>query len=307
MAIEFEKVTCNLCGSNQYTVHLVRGDLNTFLPGMFQLVKCSNCGLVYQNPRPTLSSWTEIYPLHYDQYQSNQTRPTLQKILNEYGQNKKLKAIRKFCDGGNICDIGCSTGDFLATVQNHPEWVAFGVEPNRAASNIAHSRGLHVTTRYFEANAFPDIQFNVVTMWNVIEHLSDPLSTLKEIYRRLTPGGFLIFTTPNLDSIDQKIFKEYWIGYELPRHFYVFSTKTVGMLLAKTGFKLVNSRCFFGSFALTMSSARFYFRAKYPRFAPIVEKVIFSNLFHFITAPLFWLMDRLKISSPITYFAQKIT
>ncbi len=142
-------------------------------------------------------------------------------------------------------------------------------------------------------------------MWNVIEHLPDPKTTLKIIHERLKPGGWLVFSTPNHNSFDAQIYKQYWIGYELPRHYYVFSDETIEKLLRLTGFNLISKRCLYGSFALSMSSLRFWLRARHPKIARKSEKWIFSLPVHILLSPYFFLTDKISRSSPLTVFAQK--
>lgn len=305
MTIEFEKVKCNFCGRSNFSVQVAREDLNTFLPGKFTMVECNNCGLIYQNPRPSQSSWEQIYPEKYDQYKDDRKSSSFKKLSTRYGLRKRINSIRKYCKGGNLCDIGCSTGEFINEINKSQDWVPYGVEPSFVASEIAQSKGLNVVQGFFEGNVFTNIFFDVITMWNVIEHLIDPSETLSTIYDRLKPGGWLIFTTPNPESLDHRIFRQYWIGYELPRHYYVFSQKTAKQLLEKSGFELVGTKCFFGSFDMSMSSLRFLLRARHPKIAYLTENLLFSFPIRLFTAPFFWMVDSLKMSTSMTFFARK--
>lgn len=305
MKLELENVDCNLCGSNNYDVFLCREDLNTFLQGDFRLVRCNKCGLVYQNPRPSLNSWDVIYPEDYDQYTVNSHIEYSRNFLYRYGFRKRILAIEKFKKGGNLCDVGCATGDFLREINMYSNWQGYGIEPNNFASDLARKAGLTIHTGTLLDQPFPDINFDVITLWNVIEHLPNPLETLQYAYNRLNPGGILVFTTPNLDSFDAHFFGKYWIGYELPRHFYVFSTQILIKYLRETNFKLVGTKCLYGEHAAAMSSVRFWLRAKYPSLSKSFHKVLFMFPIRILLAPIFFVLDKLKKSSPITIFAQK--
>jgi len=122
----------------------------------------------------------------------------------------------------------------------------------------------------------------------------------------LNPDGILVFTTPNLDSFDAHFFGKYWIGYELPRHFYVFSTPILIKYLSETRLKLVGSKCLYGEHAAAMSSVRFWLRAKHPSVSHKLDKVLFMFPMRVLLSPFFFVMDKLKKSSPITIFAQKV-
>lgn len=305
MEIEFENVSCNLCHHEDAETYLLREDLNVYIPGLFRLVRCKHCGLIYENPRPSINSWDIIYPEEYDQYEERPNPSRFRRFMRSYGLLKQIRSIEHFQKGGKLLDIGCATGEFLQETSRRPGWQVYGVEPGEKPSAIARSRGLDVFTGFLEEDPFPGIQFEVVTLWNVIEHLPDPLAALKSIYQRLQPGGWLVFSTPNLNSFDARIYQKYWIGYELPRHYYVFSEDSIAKLLDLSGFKLVAKKCLYGSFALSMSSLRFWLRAKQPGFAPHLEKLIFSLPNHILLSPYFFLTDKLTRSSPLTVFAQK--
>lgn len=305
MNIRLENASCNLCGSTEWSTVLNREDLNTHIDGSFQLVRCKICGLVYQNPRPLLSEWDVLYPDNYDQFTSITDEDFQKNIFYRYGLRKRLNSIEKYVDGGNICDLGSATGDFLREVKRHTKWQGFGVEPSVFASNLARKYGLNVFTGMLEDDPFPGVVFDVITMWNVIEHLQDPLRTLILAYQRLKPGGMLVVTTPNLDSFDAHLFGKYWIGYELPRHYYVFSISSLSKFMDQVNFKILGYKCLYGEHAAAMSSLKFWLRAKHPIIVRQIGKFLFTLPSRLIMAPFFLLLDSTKKSSPITLFAQK--
>jgi predicted SAM-dependent methyltransferase len=193
-------------------------------------------------------------------------------------------------------------------MHNVPGWEVNGVEPNPMASEYARNElGLNVITGFLEDVEYPEEYFDVITLWHVLEHLSDPSRTLRRIHKLLKPDGLLVITTPNLNSFDAQIFGHCWIGYELPRHYYVFSLETLNDILQKAGFKLLGVRYIYGSHAAFMSSLRFWLRGQ--RFSPgmqsVIESIIFSSPFRVLTSPYFMIADRLKLSSaPTTFFAK---
>lgn len=309
--MNMEFVRCNLCGSDRYTIHLVRGDLNLFIEGEFHLVRCTDCGLVYLNPRPSLDEIASLYLDDYDQFNiAVQDEPScLARLDRRYGLRKRCRAILRYKRRGRLLDVGCATGDFLDMMREYPGWEVYGVELSKSASEYARNRlGLAVKTGILEDVDFPERYFDVVTLWNVLEHLPDPLGACQKIHSLLRPEGLLIFDTPNLDSLDARLFGPYWIGYELPRHLYVFSYRTLRALSEKAGFRIVNMRCLYGSHAAAASSIRFWLRARKrdARWLESVELVLFGRMLRLLALPYFFWMDRLRLSNALTVTCVKV-
>jgi SAM-dependent methyltransferase len=310
-ALRMEHVACNVCGEDRYEEHLRRRDLMLFLPGEFRLVRCLNCGLVYLNPRPVPEQLAELYEGEYDQYNPAVVdEKPLKRLDRRYGLRKRCQAILRHKQAGHLLDVGCATGDFLETMRTYAGWQVSGVELSEAASRYARERlGLDVRTGTLKEAHYAPGTFDVITLWNVIEHLTDPVGELSEMNKLLRPGGLLVFTTPNLNSLDARLFGRYWIGYELPRHYFVFSDDTVAALLARTGFRLAETRCLYGSYAAFMASVRFWLRdgRLAGRTLDWVERALFFRPLRLALAPLFFMADRLKLSSGPTYLCIKVS
>lgn len=308
--MKLETVSCNLCGFEGHSPHLNRGDLSLNIPGEFQLVRCDNCGLIYQSPRPSAGQITQLYPPEYDQHRRavEQNQSAIARFDRLYGLRKRAKAVTRRLEHGRLLDVGCATGDFIEVMRDKG-WDVTGIEPSLTASRWAREhRGLDVRTGTLETVALADESFDVVTLWNAIEHLPDPKGSLDAINRVLRNNGLLVVTTPNLDSVDARLFGRHWIGYELPRHFYVFSRRTLSSMLEKAGFQILETRCLYGSHAAAMSSIRFWLRSELidPRIREPLERMLFSRFLRILTAPYFYLMDRLQLSGPLTVVSSKV-
>jgi SAM-dependent methyltransferase len=302
--IQFEPVVCNLCGASESNTILNRGDLNTTLAGIFTLVRCNNCGLVYQNPRPAKASWGTIYPPEYDQYVLPlQAKKSLAQYVRQYGLEKRIKFVQKYKSKGRLLDVGCATGDFLQSVSQNPNWEALGLEPNPEASQAARSVGLNVITGSIEDLRSYQQSFDVITLWNVIEHLADPKGSLQILNQLLRPGGILVVTTPDIASLDARLFGPYWIGFELPRHFFCFSASTLGDLFKRAGFQTIDRACFYGAHAAFMSSFRFWLRGRFHNSNP---DFLFSLPVRVLLAPFFFVEEKLNLSSSMTLIGKKI-
>ena len=306
-----ESVLCNLCGSDRHETHLVRSDLNLFYKGDFRLVRCVACGHVYLNPRPTAEELPVYYPENYDQYVEaiSQQPSLLFRWDRQYGLRKRCRAVLRHRQNGRLLDVGCATGNFLDAMRQNSGWEVQGIELSRFASEYARAKlGLSVHTGTVEDAVLPTEYFDVITLWDVLEHLPDPTRALRILWRWLKPEGLLLLNTPNLDSLDARVFGRYWIGYELPRHHHVFSERSLGLLLAKTGFRIVSAGCWYGSHAAFASSIRFWLRDRSlnARWRPLAEKMLFLLPVRLIALPYFYAMDRLRLSSPLAVVAMKV-
>jgi SAM-dependent methyltransferase len=306
-----EHVVCNLCGSSEYRELFARRDLSLDLGNLFTVVQCSGCSLVYQNPRPTPEELFDVYyPEEYDQYTVSARREMgfFRRWDRLYGLHKRCRAVIRHHPGhGRVLDVGCSTGNFLDIMRQYG-WQTHGVEPNPGAAAYAREQlGLPVFNGTLDDARFGADTFDAVTLWDVIEHLPDPAGSLREIARILKPNGLLVVATPQLDSMDAKLFGRFWIGYELPRHLTVFSRCTLSKMTELAGFRLLARRCFYGSYFAFYSSVRFWLRSFVPSGWPraTLEALLFSAPMRLLQAPLFAVSDRLGMCSTITSFYRR--
>jgi SAM-dependent methyltransferase len=138
-------------------------------------------------------------------------------------------------ENGKVLDIGCGAGHHLLWFKRYG-WETYGVEISELACKRARERGLEVFNGdLLEAN-FPDDYFDLITIHDVLEHTFKPKEILGKIHRILKPGGIVMGTMPNCDSLERRIFKEYWFLWEVPRHLYHFSVFTLTRLLKETNF-----------------------------------------------------------------------
>ncbi len=136
---------------------------------------------------------------------------------------------------GRVLDVGCGSGNWLAFMQDLG-WKGIGCDFDPSAVQAAAQRGLDVRLGPIETQNFSDAEFDAVTLNHVIEHLPNPLETLRECLRVLKPGGSLFVATPNANSLSHTVFGKDWRGLELPRHLFVFTPNALSSLLLKAGF-----------------------------------------------------------------------
>jgi 2-polyprenyl-3-methyl-5-hydroxy-6-metoxy-1,4-benzoquinol methylase len=142
---------------------------------------------------------------------------------------------------GRLLDVGCGSGDWLLWIRQLG-WQAEGVDFDEAAVRVATERGLTVRQGVLEEQGYAAGSFDAVTLNHVIEHVPDPLATVRECARILKPEGQLILFTPNTASLGHRVFQRHWRGLEPPRHLHVFCPPAMQSILASAGFKQVRIR-----------------------------------------------------------------
>jgi len=308
--VETEYVHCALCGKNEPEQLYLGQDRAYDKPGRFPIVRCQNCNLIYVNPRPVPQAIDYYYPTDYEPYRRapGEARFKIQQLHQRLKLRNRCLAVTKLVQGGQLLDVGCATGTFLAEMKRYGDWQVFGVEPNQWAARYAREHlALDVFPGRLSEAGFADNQFNVVTMWDVLEHLHDPRQTLAEIARILKPGGFLICSVPNLDSIDARLFGRFWIGLDVPRHLYVYSRHTLSAMLKAENLQPQKFFCFYGRYTAFALSLRLVWRewVHSERARKRWDQILFAPLWRFLFLPYFFLIDKLGKGTIVTVYAQK--
>ncbi|MCX7791483.1 MAG: class I SAM-dependent methyltransferase [Chloroflexaceae bacterium] len=303
--VVLEHAPCEVCGADQPVPIAWRTDL--FLGGtrVYTMNRCGGCGVVYQHPRPTAATIHWLYPEDtYPEYVSSLvTERPLRRLVRRYGLRKRAGIVRRHVAAGCLLDVGSSTGDFVWEMARCPGWSALGVDISPGVLRYARdTAGVAGVVATFQRAPFPDGSFAAITMWNVFEHLYDPRAIIAEVARLLQPGGVLVVTHPNLDSLDRRLFGHMWIGYELPRHLYLFPSDRLRALMAEYGLEEVERRCVYGSHAATMTSLMFLVERALGRnrLTGLIRGALFSLPARVLCAPYFVLIDRLRLGSNIT-------
>ena len=236
-------IRCNLCGKEKYEILyksrtesevLSESEFNctSIKHGKFgQIVKCCNCGLIYRNPREEPECLARAYTTTVDytyNYEAKGRYLTFEKLV---------KFASSFTKEGYLCDIGCYTGIYLDLMRKIG-WKVFGVEPSIWASDEARKQGLDVLTGSVENMKSFNNKFDVITMWDTIEHLSDPSGSLSIIHPCLKEEGLLFFTTMNVDSIFAKCLRKKWPWF-MKMHLYYFNHDTITRMLKERGFSIL--------------------------------------------------------------------
>jgi len=193
------------------------------------LNKCEFCGLAFDSRKPS----NEELKNYYQRYSYSKLRPcpsaTAQSFLN------LINEFRKYRKNGNILDIGCGQGDFLFEAQKHG-WKTFGSEYSDSAISLCRNRGLNVVKEPISLFSFGNMKFDVITSFEVIEHIQTPNEFLETARSLLRPGGIFYFTTPNFNSILRHLEGSKFAIICYPEHLCFYSKKTIRHLSEKNGF-----------------------------------------------------------------------
>ena len=205
----------------------------------FVIVKCTNCGFHFTNPRPTIQNIHLYYKS--EDYASHSKKPgsILQLIYNFvrfFTLRTKRKIVNKNATKGKLLDIGCGTGNFM-NICNQDGWNVKGMEPNQSANQIAAQK--NNSTIYSTLKEIPtEDKYDAITLWHVLEHIHDLEAGLRKITALLKPNGTLFVAVPNHESYDAHHYGEYWAGWDLPRHLYHFTKSDIKTLLKRYSLKL---------------------------------------------------------------------
>lgn len=304
-----ETVSCNLCGADDAEIIFTGPGWHQLVPEGSALLRCRNCGLVYLNPRPTPEEIGDYYPDDYNCFRPavEDERFWLMRWMRRHKLAYRRRLVEKFGGrkSGRILDVGCSTGLFLHEM-TLAGWETLGVEPTPSAAAYARDRfGLDVFQGILEEAPLTPQSYNVVTFWDVLEHTFSPAETLRRTATLLEPGGLLAINVPNWHSPDRQWFGPHWIGYDPPRHLYVFTRETLSALLRKTGFEPLAWMCFMPSYYPFILSLERWLAAHAPQWAKPVSHVLNFPGVRFIFEPYFTMMNWLQRGSVIAVFARK--
>ncbi len=240
-------INCPLCGANdnktifpslkisseknqQELFNCTNNNLGTYNN---DIVKCNKCGMIYSNPQPSQIELSTLYKNVIDYQYLNEV------AAREKTFNLSLKQLHKFITPpGKLIDFGCYTGVFMEMAKNKG-WTVSGIELSDWASKIARKKNLgEVYSKPINELSLPYKTFDLITLWDVIEHLANPKQILENLSKYLKHNGIIAFSTHFIDSFSAKILGKHY-PFLMDMHLSHFSGKTIKKMLNDLGFEIL--------------------------------------------------------------------
>jgi 2-polyprenyl-3-methyl-5-hydroxy-6-metoxy-1,4-benzoquinol methylase len=333
-AIELEQCLCPRCHSAESRPVYSAQDYLYHIPGTFTVSECTACHLQFQNPRPAKKDLGKLYPPNYSahivpgvntpQYKRNMItavlsvltrikdslyyrlikRTSLEKLLRRLDPfstlRRNIELTPRLIPGGSLLEIGCARGQRLEQLKNDGWQDLHGIELMPEAVRQAREKGFSVECGAIEdlLPKYPDSSFDVIVTSFVLEHLLDPFAVVKLIYDKLKPQGQFLFSTVNRSSLDARIYKKYWAGYDLPRHMVYFSKKDLKNMLS--GFS--KSAFYFQNAPIDFIRSSSWRKASHE---DTVWDTLVLMLGEKILSPIFWVIARSGFTTRVSVIAEK--
>jgi SAM-dependent methyltransferase len=226
--------SCPVCGQVGATEWLKAPDRFHGRRDQYALVRCPNCFLVWLRNPPEPSEMHLHYTDAYD------------KLISASGQNSpnrwrdRKAALAPHKQSGALLDMGCSSGAFLESLRGDG-WKLHGIEMSSECAKIAEARsGAQVLVGNILDAPFRSESFDVITCFDVLEHLYEPRRVLAKVGDWLKPGGIFYVLVPNVAAAEARAFGSYWHGLELPRHLFHYSPASLKFLAESAGLRPVS-------------------------------------------------------------------
>ncbi len=228
----------------------------------FEIWMCNTCTFRFTQDVPDETA-IAVYYQSSEYISHSDTRRGLVNRLYHYVRNftlsTKLNLIKNVTGlkHGVLLDVGSGTGAFAFTMQQ-AGWNVIGLEPDETArANAFKNYNLQLEELSNLHNLHKDT-FDAITLWHVLEHVHDLHGYLEKFFKILKPAGRLIIAVPNFTSYDANVYKQYWAAYDVPRHSYHFSPKSIKFLLEQKGFEVEAVKpMWFDSFYVSMLSEKY--------------------------------------------------
>lgn len=267
--LHLKKVSCAVCGSSEAADAASGFDYEYHTgPDRFTFQKCRKCGHLFLNPRPSGEDLSVIYPPNYYSFSEEQTGTSLIAYFRKVWESQKVKAFRSLLGPGpkKILDVGCGEGRFLSILKEfgNPEWELTGLDFDAQAVEKCRKRGFRAEAKRIE-DFDPEEKFDAVIMFQLIEHVEDPLGVIRKVRERLLPGGVFIIETPNPAGRDYHWFKDsYWSHYHFPRHWNLFTREHLKKILTDSGFEIAEEASLLAAASWIISLHNLLYDKKYP-------------------------------------------
>jgi len=246
---------------NELTDYMICKD-HLVTKNKFSILIDEETELLVTSPQPSQKEIGKYYESDEYNSHSSESKTLFDKVyefvktINIKSKYSIIEKKYKYNSNSSILDIGCGAGDFLNFCKNKG-WEVDGVEPTNKAREISESKlGIKISKNSSLDN-FQDNSYDVVTMWHVLEHRFDIMETIAHLKRIVKPDGLIVIALPNYKSFDAEYYKQYWAAYDVPRHLFHFSRKTINIVFEKHKLKLANTKpMWFDAFYVSLISEK---------------------------------------------------
>jgi 2-polyprenyl-3-methyl-5-hydroxy-6-metoxy-1,4-benzoquinol methylase len=239
---------CLVCAAPSSRERILYDDRYGY-PGRWPVMLCSQCRHRNLDAKMDSAQLSELYTRFYPRSSFDVeawSPPAEQSTWSIWWGGLKASAFRWVPRDVRVLDIGCGFGESLG-YHRARGCDAHGVEADRNILRVAERHGLNVKVGLFDATSYEPATFDVVTLDQVIEHVTDPLAVLQGVHDVLKPGGTLVISTPNADGWGARCFGDRWIHWHAPYHLQFFSRRSMALVAAQAGFLLHRAGTFTNS------------------------------------------------------------
>jgi 2-polyprenyl-3-methyl-5-hydroxy-6-metoxy-1,4-benzoquinol methylase len=252
---------CPVCNSFNIIQVLIAKDY-TASKEIFTVWQCNECTCRFTQNVPGVDGIKAYYQSAAYVSHSDTKRGLVNKLyhaVRNYTIESKRRLVEKLSSrqNGSLLDIGAGTGAFAHAMQK-ARWNTTALEPDiTARENSLRKYGLSIRPPD-DLFSFKDKQFDVITLWHVLEHVHQLHEYIQTFHRVLKDDGSLIIAVPNYTSYDAAVYKEYWAAYDVPRHLYHFSPASMDQLMKQYSFKVIECKpMWFDSFYVSILSEQY--------------------------------------------------
>lgn len=240
---------CPICHSDHSHLSHVGFDDRHGYPDLFEIHVCNTCSHHMTTPRLQEADLGALYSQYYQRKNIDPQQllkeardiETTKNYLKRWWNGTDNQGQYFVKPGENILDIGCGSGLSLLEA-NALGANAFGIDVDPNTQLIADALGLNVHIGTLRDNPFPEIQFDLIVLNQVLEHIPEPQHTLMLLKKRLKSGGRLIICVPNRQSIWQYLFKKRWIHWHIPYHIHHFDAVGLQTFVENCGYQVTKKR-----------------------------------------------------------------
>jgi len=257
-----EKINCPLSEKKTILKNYIKVKDYSNTQEEFTIVSCETTDFLFTNPRPKEKDISKYYD--FEDYISHTNKKSdfiskLYQIVRSSSIKIKYRLIYKLINSKKILDIGSGTGEFLSYMKTKG-FDTYGVEIAKKAREFSiKNHKLYVKDSLLNLD---ETNFDVITMWHVLEHIYDLDGYMKKIKGLLNNNGILIVAVPNHKCFDQKFYGKHWAGWDVPLHLWHFDKESMYKLSKKYDFKISSIHpLYFDSFYVSLLSSKYKYNS----------------------------------------------